>query len=263
MHESAHEHGRQFFELYWNPRFTDVVELGSQDVNGTLRDHAPKSAVYLGLDMIDAEGVDIVVTPGKPLPLPDASSDVIVTSSAFEHDACFWETFLDLLRVLRPGGLLYINAPSNGAFHRYPVDCWRFYPDAGVGLVEWATRNGMEVDLVESFIAEPQESGWADFIAIFRKAGPPLLRKGSMSDLSKSMNVRDIEKTGLQRESERTFDMIATEEARKNLSASEAELAEVQAANSALQTALAALTSSTSWKITAFARRLSSVVKGR
>jgi len=263
MHESAYEHGRQFFELYWNPRFTDVVELGSQDVNGTLRDYAPKSAVYLGLDMIDAKGVDIVVTPGKPLPLPDASSDVIVTSSAFEHDACFWETFLDLLRVLRPGGLLYINAPSNGAFHRYPVDCWRFYPDAGVGLVEWATRNGMEVDLVESFIAEPQESGWADFIAIFRKAGPPLLRKGSMSDLSKSMNVRDIEKTGLQRESERTFDMIATEEARKNLSASEAELAEVQAANSALQTELAELTNSTSWKVTAFARWLSSVVKGR
>lgn len=263
MHESAYEHGRQFFDLYWNPRFIDVVELGSQDVNGTLRNHAPKSAVYLGLDMIDAKGVDIVATPGKPLPLPDASSDVIVTSSAFEHDACFWETFLDLLRVLRPGGLLYINAPSNNAFHRYPVDCWRFYPDAGVGLVEWATRNGIEVDLVESFTAEPQESGWADFIAIFRKAGPPLLRKGSMADLSKSMNVHDIEEPGLQRESERTFDMIATEETQEKLSASEAELAEVQAANSALQTELAALTSSTSWKVTAFARWLSSVAKSR
>jgi len=213
--------------------------------------------------MIDAKGVDIVVTPGKPLPLPDASSDVIVTSSAFEHDACFWETFLDLLRVLRPGGLLYINAPSNNAFHRYPVDCWRFYPDAGVGLVEWATRNGIEVDLVESFIAEPQESGWADFIAIFRKAGPSLLRKGSMSDLNMSMNVHDIEKPGLQRESARTFDMIATEETRKKLSASQAELAEVQAANSALHTELAALTSSTSWKVTAFARWLSSMTKGR
>jgi hypothetical protein len=77
------------------------------------------------------------------------------------------------------------------------------------------------------------------------------------------MNVHDIEKTELQRESGPTFDMIATEELRMSLAESGAELAGVQAANVALHAELAAMTSSTSWRITAFARRLSSVVRGR
>jgi hypothetical protein len=45
---------------------------------------------------------------------------------------CFWDTLLELVRILRPGGLLDVNAPSNSEFHRDPVDCWGFYPDAGL-----------------------------------------------------------------------------------------------------------------------------------
>lgn len=221
MHESAYEHGRKFFETYWDPRFTDVIELGSQDVNGTLRDHCPPSAKYIGLDMIEAKGVDVVVIPGQPLPLSDASADVAVTSSAFEHDVCFWETFLDLIRVLRPGGLLYVNAPSNNHFHRYPLDCWRFYPDAGAGLVAWAKRKGVEVDLVESFIAKPHGSGWADFVAVFQKRGHSLVRKGRMADSVPSMNVHDFESPELLAVSDITYDMILAEDLRVALAASD------------------------------------------
>ena len=55
------------------------------------------------------------------------------------------------MRVLKPAGLLYINAPSNGDYHRYPVDCWRFFPDSGVALQNWANRNGYECAMLESF----------------------------------------------------------------------------------------------------------------
>lgn len=40
-------------------------------------------------------------------------------------------TFLEYARVIKPGGMIYINAPSNGDYHRYPDDNWRFYPDCG------------------------------------------------------------------------------------------------------------------------------------
>jgi SAM-dependent methyltransferase len=217
MHDTAYEHGRRFFVLYWQPHFKDVVELGSQDVNGTLRDHAPATASYLGLDAAPGQGVDQVVTPGEPLPLPDACADVVVTSSALEHDPCFWETFLELVRLLRPGGLLYINAPSNHAFHRYPVDCWRFYPDAGPALVEWSRRRGIEIELVESFVARPAASGWADFVAVFRRPGPPLVRLGRLADLGETQNGFDAESTGLLRERADTFDMLALTQARQQL----------------------------------------------
>lgn len=209
MHYTAYEHGRKFFQIYWNERFTHVVELGSQDVNGAIRDHCPPGATYLGLDMQTAKGVDLVIDPSKPLPLADESTDVVVTSSAFEHDAHFWMTFLDLIRILRPGGLLYINAPSNGAFHRFPVDCWRFYPDAGPALVSWAKRSGFDVELVESFVAEPDRDIWADYIAVFRKSGgAKLIRRGRMMDQCAASNGHDIASPNiLHFEDAETFEM--------------------------------------------------------
>jgi len=134
MHDTAYEHGRLFFELYGSETVRTVVELGSQDVNGSLRDHCPAHAHYIGLDVMPAKGVDLVINPTAPLPIASETVDAVVTNSAFEHDMCFWETFLELARIVRPGGLLYLNAPSNHEFHRYPLDCWRFYPDAGVAL---------------------------------------------------------------------------------------------------------------------------------
>ncbi|MFL5257242.1 MAG: methyltransferase domain-containing protein, partial [Rhodopila sp.] len=100
-----------------------------------------------------------------PLPLASGVADAVVTSSAFEHDVCFWDTFLELVRILRPGGLLYVNVPSNGAFHRYPLDCWRFYPDAGVALARWACRRGLQIALVESFIGQPKNRAVGGFRA--------------------------------------------------------------------------------------------------
>jgi len=66
---------------------------------------------------------------------------------------------------------LYINVPSNGVFHRFPVDCWRFYPDSGLALQNWGRRNGFAVALTESFIGPKQKEGWKDFVAVFVKDG--------------------------------------------------------------------------------------------
>jgi SAM-dependent methyltransferase len=192
MHDTAYEHGRLFFALYASETLRTVVELGSQDVNGSLRDHCPPGVHYIGLDVMPAKGVDLVIDPLIPLPLASDTADAVVTSSAFEHDVCFWNTFLELIRILRPGGLLYLNAPANGDFHRYPLDCWRFYPDAGAALVQWAARSGMRIELVESFIGLPQKERWADFVAVFRKSGGPnFAGKGRIADHARAINIHE------------------------------------------------------------------------
>ncbi|MDP5132388.1 MAG: hypothetical protein NWQ54_16010, partial [Paraglaciecola sp.] len=63
----------------------------------------------------------------------------------------------------------YLNVPSNGGFHRYPVDCWRFYPDSGNALVSWAKRNSYNCQLLESFVSYQQVNPWSDFVAVFIK----------------------------------------------------------------------------------------------
>jgi hypothetical protein len=240
MHDTAYEHGRLFFELYRSNGFGTVVDLGSQDVNGSLRDHCPAGTRYIGLDMMAAHGVDVVVSAGEALPIASGSIDAVVTTSAFEHDICFWDTFLELVRIVRPGGLIYVNAPSNHAFHRYPLDCWRFYPDAGVALVRWAQRRGSAVELVESFIAQPNQDGWADFVAVFRKpGGRDLTRAGRIADHTQASNIYDLGMQGgaaLQAETAIMPDMQIAAGLKAELAAGEAERQAAAQANSALST---------------------------
>lgn len=145
-----------------------VVEIGSQDVNGSLRS-VFRNHNYIGVDFAVGNGVDIVLSDPYSIPLGDESVDVVITSSCLEHSEFFWLMFNEMLRILKPNGLLYINAPSNGEYHRWPVDCWRFYPDSGVALEKWGKRSGYNVVLLESFTGVQEEDMWNDFISVFVK----------------------------------------------------------------------------------------------
>jgi SAM-dependent methyltransferase len=168
MHHSAFKIGGLVMAAYC-PRKPSILEIGSHDVNGSLRKQAPRGARYVGLDFDAGLGVDFVVAPGEPWPVQDEDFDFVMASSVFEHDSAFWLTFLDMCRKTKAGGHIYVSAPSNGTVHRYPLDCWRFYPDAAVALQRWAAREGVQVSLVESFVAEREMDVWNDFCAVFRK----------------------------------------------------------------------------------------------
>ncbi|MDM0090033.1 MULTISPECIES: glycosyltransferase [unclassified Variovorax] len=176
MHTSALDFGKLFFETYCSElQGATVHDIGAQNVNGSLSDVLPPHLAYVGVDFVEGRGVDIVLEDPYRLPFADDSLDVIVCSSCFEHSQFFWLAFLEMLRVLKPEGLLYLNVPSNGSFHRYPVDCWRFYPDAGMALEAWANREGFASKLLESFVGERSPEGfasggaWNDFVAVFVK----------------------------------------------------------------------------------------------
>ena len=169
MHPSAMANGQSFFDAYSAAFKPDarVVEIGSQDVNGSLRQCCPKTFQYVGLDFEKAKGVDIVLQDPYALPIESESADIVVSNSCFEHSEMFWLVFLEILRILKPGGLFYLNAPSTGNFHRYPVDCWRFFPDSGKALVTWGKRSGFNVEMLESYT---QKGGlWEDFVCVFLK----------------------------------------------------------------------------------------------
>ena len=166
------KHGAAFFNTYLsNAKNLTIVDVGAQDVWGSLRSVAPPNNKYIGVDFVKAKGVDVVITDPYSLPFEDESVDVVVSSSCFEHSEFFWLLFNEILRILKPTGLLYINVPSNGSFHRYPVDCWRFYPDSGVALQNWGKRSGYNCALLESFVGIRKNKAdvWNDFVAIFVK----------------------------------------------------------------------------------------------
>jgi SAM-dependent methyltransferase len=170
MHQTAILHARLFIETYLADRVPGkIVEIGSQDINGSLRQVAPNGWVYTGVDFAAGPGVDVVLHDPYRLPFADGSVDVVLSSSCYEHAEFFWLSFLEVIRVLKPAGLFYLNVPSNGNFHRYPVDCWRFYPDSGGALANWAQRNGYPALLLEGFTGLTDPDGWSDRVQVFLK----------------------------------------------------------------------------------------------
>ena len=165
------EYGGAFFRTYLPaaPPLT-IVDIGSQDVGlGSLRPNCRPGDRYIGADFEAGPNVDVLLEDPYKLPFDDNSVDVVLSSSCFEHAEFFWQSFLEIMRILRPAGLFYLNVPSNSAFHRYPVDCWRFYPDSGRALERWAGRNGYAPAMMESFTGIQKRDVWNDFIAVFVK----------------------------------------------------------------------------------------------
>ena len=209
MHATAFEIGQKFFELYCDRPGVRILDIGAQDFNGTLRDCAPKEAEYVGVDLEVGPGVDIVLDDPCLLPFEADAFDAVVSTSCFEHNQMFWLAFTEMVRVAKPGGFIYINAPSNGTYHAYPFDNWRFYPDASLALVAWAERQGQPVELIESFIARKKVI-WNDCVMVFRKStrGGSSLPEHLLSEVfSDAFNIRNFRSGAVQNFSEMPEDL--------------------------------------------------------
>jgi O-antigen biosynthesis protein len=208
MHDTAAAFGAAFFRSYVDaierPR---ILEIGAGDVNGSLRGCAPFAAQYTGVDLEGGPGVDLVLADPYAYPSDAESFDAVVSSSCFEHDPMFWLTFAEMCRVVRSGGFIYLNAPSNGWFHRHPTDNWRFYPDAGLALAQWGRRNGYDIRLIESLVGRRQRDVWNDCVMVFGKGEtqPPVRPLAALFPCS--FNVRMGEVQDFRNYSDRTEDM--------------------------------------------------------
>lgn len=172
MHGTSLISGQSFSETYGGTGKT-VVDIGGQDVNGSLRTFfETKGMKFICIDMIEHPSVDIIVKPGEKMPFENSSVDLIVSTSCFEHDPCFWLTFREMTRIIKPDGFIYINAPTSGPYHCYPGDNWRFYSDAGQALAYWsgiqvANEDVYPVKVVETFNILGEV--WNDFVCVWKR----------------------------------------------------------------------------------------------
>lgn len=174
MHDTALMSGNLFGETYGSKDMI-VLDIGGQNVNGSLRSFFEnKGMKYICLDICKHESVDIVIKPGEKLPFKDGYVDLIVSTSCFEHDPCFWITFKEMCRITKVDGYIYVNAPSNGQYHCYPGDNWRFYSDAGQALAYWSTNQIANetifpVIVEETFHIYPKADQWIDFVCVWKR----------------------------------------------------------------------------------------------
>jgi predicted O-linked N-acetylglucosamine transferase (SPINDLY family) len=155
-----------------------VVELGSRDINGGLRqlwqpDCSPPR--YVGYDFAAGKGVDVAIERVEEILAfeGEGSADAVLCTEALEHDPRFWVTLDVVGKLLVPGGLLLLTARGvrvrgqqscrdmPAMFEHTPVpDLWRFMPQSVPFLLEMANCDAVRIE------DDPQHPG---FLALGRK----------------------------------------------------------------------------------------------
>lgn len=90
-----------------------VLEIGSFDVNGTVRRQFSHAREYVGVDLTPGPGVDRVAF-GHEVDDPDGAFDVTLSGECFEHDPHWRDTFSNMVRLTRAGGLVTFTCASTG-----------------------------------------------------------------------------------------------------------------------------------------------------
>jgi len=132
MHESSMKHMSDFVNENLNKDMPlCILDIGASDIHGAYRPLFNSNPLwkYTGLDIVAGANVDIVASHEHHYPVGDSSFDVVVSGQVLEHVEDIYAFADEIYRIVKPGGMVCIIAPCVWNEHKFPHDCWRFYPD--------------------------------------------------------------------------------------------------------------------------------------
>jgi 2-polyprenyl-3-methyl-5-hydroxy-6-metoxy-1,4-benzoquinol methylase len=161
----------------WPTHFRDaqVLEVGSYNVNGSIRDLVSGAALYHGIDWRPGPDVDEVCLAHAFAPRPaDRRFDTLVSASMLEHDPHWMASVAQTMQALRPGGRAFWSWCS-GASHPHCEETapdGRYHPLKLEGMLELVEGLGY---CVESVVSESAQYGLAEnhVSNIVVEAAPP------------------------------------------------------------------------------------------
>jgi SAM-dependent methyltransferase len=133
-----------------------VLEVGSLNINGSIRMFFT-NCEYLGIDVGPGRGVDLVCE-GQSLDHPNESYDTVGSCECFEHNPHWVETFNNMVRMTKPGGLVFMTCATtgrseHGTTRTSPADSpltigigWDYYKN----LTEQDFREHIDIDSIFS-----------------------------------------------------------------------------------------------------------------
>jgi SAM-dependent methyltransferase len=142
-----------------------VLEIGSLDIQGSVRQFY-RHCSYTGIDVAPGKGVD-VVCQGQDYAASDGSFDQVISCEAMEHNPSWRETFANMIRLAKEGGIVVMTCatygrPEHGTIRTEPEASpltvekgWDYYKNLGYSDFE-STSN-----LRNSFSSYRFWSNWA------------------------------------------------------------------------------------------------------
>jgi len=144
---------RQFPTRFHRSR---VLDVGSLNVNGTNR-YLFHNSQYVGIDIVEGPGVDVVGRAHEHEIIEGEKYDVVLSTNALEHDMYWWLTLPQMIRLLKPDGLMFFSCAYRQRPHGTAKEKSK---DSGTAQLEgdWSNyyRNLKVIDVY--FVLHPERS---------------------------------------------------------------------------------------------------------
>ena len=130
----SHQKWRKYLYDIGNKKGMKILEIGSREVTGRSNDRKEfAKAEYIGFDFYPGNNVDIVGDAHKLSTYfkKDDKFDIIYSSACFEHFAMPWIVAIEIAKLLKVGGIVFIETHFSFSSHERP---WHFFQFSDMAL---------------------------------------------------------------------------------------------------------------------------------
>jgi hypothetical protein len=142
-----------YLPKHFNKKGLRILELGSRNVTGTNLRERFSEATYIGFDFYGGENVDIVGDAHKLSTYFNSQEkfDLIFSSAVFEHLHMPWVAAVEIQKMLKVGGHVFIETHFSFSLHERP---WHFFQFSDMGL-RVLFNDPLGFDLIDSGLSNP------------------------------------------------------------------------------------------------------------
>jgi ubiquinone/menaquinone biosynthesis C-methylase UbiE len=130
----SHQKWQKYLYEIGNKPGMRVLEIGSREVTGTSNARNEFSeAKYVGFDYYSGDNVDVVGDAHKLSSYfkDEEKFDIVYSSACFEHFAMPWVVAVEISKVLKVGGIVFVETHFSYSSHERP---WHFFQFSDMAL---------------------------------------------------------------------------------------------------------------------------------
>ena len=136
----------------------EILEVGSRVVTGSNFRGVFKKANYTGFDLYDGPNVDVVGDAHQLTKYFDKKFDLIFSHAVFEHFEMPWIVADEMIKLLNPGGYIFVETHYSYRSHERP---WHFFQFSENALkVLFSSKRGIEC--IEAGCSNPMVGFFSD-----------------------------------------------------------------------------------------------------
>lgn len=149
----SHADWIDFLSDTFNKKGLRVLEIGSRNVTGANLRNRFSDTDYVGFDFYAGENVDVVGDAHKLSSyfIGKEKFDLIFSSAVFEHLHMPWVVVLEIQKMLKVGGYVFVETHFSFSSHERP---WHFFQFSDMGL-RALFNDSLGFDLIDSGMSNP------------------------------------------------------------------------------------------------------------